>query len=51
MYCLPDGYEVADQSLNDVRYMLDPRFTRQDVARLDKVSIVSEDVLNLVIRA
>ncbi len=37
VYCLPDNYEVADRSLDDVRYMLNPRFAPQDVARLDKV--------------
>jgi U4/U6.U5 tri-snRNP-associated protein 2 len=37
VYCLPDNYEVVDRSLDDVRYMLNPRFTSQDVARLDKV--------------
>mmetsp|Transcript_8659 Transcript_8659/g.14930 ORF Transcript_8659/g.14930 Transcript_8659/m.14930 type:complete len:501 (+) Transcript_8659:1-1503(+) len=35
VYCLPDNYEVVDRSLDDVRYMLNPRFEKQDVARLD----------------
>lgn len=37
VYCLPDNYEVVDRSLDDVRFMLNPRFTQQEVARLDKV--------------
>ncbi len=37
VYCLPDNYEVVDRSLDDVRYMLNPRFTTQDVAKLDTV--------------
>uniref|UniRef100_A0A7S0R5S7 Ubiquitinyl hydrolase 1 n=1 Tax=Chlamydomonas leiostraca TaxID=1034604 RepID=A0A7S0R5S7_9CHLO len=36
VYCLPDNYEVVDRSLDDVRYVLNPRFTPADVARLDK---------------
>ncbi|KAL6762204.1 ubiquitin-specific protease 39 [Haematococcus lacustris] len=36
VYCLPDGYEVVDRSLDDVRYMLNPQFSPQDVAKLDK---------------
>lgn len=37
VYCLPDNYEVVDRSLDDVRYVLNPRFQPADVARLDKV--------------
>lgn len=37
VYCLPDNYEVVDRSLDDVRYVLNPRFAPTDVARLDKV--------------
>eukprot|EP00967_Tisochrysis_lutea_P070243 scaffold92598_cov18-Tisochrysis_lutea.AAC.1 len=36
VYCLPDNYEVVDRSLDDVRHVLDPRFTPADVAKLDK---------------
>ena len=31
VYVLPDNYEVADRSLDDVRAVLDPRFTPQQV--------------------
>ena len=34
-YCLPDGYEVRDPSLEDVRFMLNPRFTAEQVRALD----------------
>lgn len=27
-YCIPDGYEVIDASLDDIRYNLNPTFTR-----------------------
>lgn len=26
VYCLPDGYEVNDPSLDDIRYVLNPRY-------------------------
>lgn len=37
MYCLPDSYEVLDRSLDDIRYVLNPLFTRQEVAAVDQV--------------
>ncbi|PRQ28292.1 putative Zinc finger, UBP-type, Zinc finger, RING/FYVE/PHD-type [Rosa chinensis] len=27
VYCLPDGYEISDPSLDDIRHVLNPRFT------------------------
>ena len=37
VYCLPEGYEVADRSLDAIRYVLNPTFTsaqaRSDRAR------------------
>lgn len=35
-YCLPDNYEIVDQSLNDVKKCLQPTFTIQEIANLDK---------------
>ncbi|KAL6606631.1 hypothetical protein ACP70R_042284 [Stipagrostis hirtigluma subsp. patula] len=35
-YCLPDGYEINDPSLEDIRHVLNPRFTRDQVLNLDK---------------
>ena len=37
VYCLPDSYEVLDRSLDDIRYVLNPLFTRQGVAAVDQV--------------
>ncbi|XP_057830465.2 uncharacterized protein LOC131041409 isoform X2 [Cryptomeria japonica] len=34
-YCLPDGYEVNDPSLDDIRHVLNPRFSRDQVEQLD----------------
>ncbi|KAL3678845.1 hypothetical protein R1sor_021801 [Riccia sorocarpa] len=36
VYCLPDGYEVNDPSLEDIRFVLNPRVTRDQVLVLDK---------------
>ncbi|KAL1537272.1 U4/U6.U5 tri-snRNP-associated protein 2-like [Salvia divinorum] len=35
VYCLPDGYEVIDPSLDDIRYVLNPRFARENVIQID----------------
>jgi hypothetical protein len=35
VFCLPDGYEVVERSLDDIRHVLDPAFTPSDVAALD----------------
>ncbi|KAL0012164.1 hypothetical protein SO802_007272 [Lithocarpus litseifolius] len=36
VYCLPDGYEIDDPSLDDIRHVLNPRFAREQVEQLDK---------------
>ncbi|XP_010913189.1 uncharacterized protein [Elaeis guineensis] len=36
VYCLPDGYEINDPSLDDIRHVLNPRFTREQVLHLDE---------------
>uniref|UniRef100_A0A7N0VMU5 UBP-type domain-containing protein n=1 Tax=Kalanchoe fedtschenkoi TaxID=63787 RepID=A0A7N0VMU5_KALFE len=36
VYCLPDGYEINDPSLDDIRHVLNPRFQRDQVEQLDK---------------
>ena len=35
VYCLPDGYEVLDRSLDDIRHVLDPRFNADALTALD----------------
>uniref|UniRef100_A0A6B2L3F3 USP domain-containing protein n=1 Tax=Arcella intermedia TaxID=1963864 RepID=A0A6B2L3F3_9EUKA len=35
-YCLPDDYEIIDSSLDDIKGMLDPSFTRDEIQKLDK---------------
>jgi hypothetical protein len=36
VYCLPDGYEVLDRSLDDIRHVLNPRFGRAALAALEQ---------------
>jgi U4/U6.U5 tri-snRNP-associated protein 2 len=36
VYVLPEGYEVKSKSLDDIKYVSDPRYTRQEVAELDR---------------
>lgn len=36
VYCLPDGYEVIDPSLDDIIHVLNPRFAQEQVKQLDK---------------
>ncbi|KAK1576875.1 hypothetical protein Q3G72_017144 [Acer saccharum] len=36
VYCLPDGYEINDPSLDDIRHVLHPRFTKEQVEQIDK---------------
>lgn len=46
VYVLPEGYEVQNKSLEDIKYVVDPKFTEEDVKRLDKVPIESIDLSN-----
>ncbi len=36
VFVLPEGYEVKSKSLDDIKYVSDPRYTRQEVAELDR---------------
>lgn len=36
VYVLPEGYEVKSKSLNDIKYVSDPRYTKQEVMQLDR---------------
>ena len=41
-FCLPDNYEIFDASLEDVRKVLFPRFTSEEITRLEKEAIWSK---------
>lgn len=34
-YCLPDNYEIVDSSLDDIKYVLNPTFTTEQIQQLD----------------
>lgn len=36
VYVLPEGYEVQSKALDDIKYVSDPRYTKQEVADLDR---------------
>ncbi len=40
-------YEVIDSSLADIKYALDPTYTPEDVAVLDKRSTLATDVMGV----
>ncbi|KAF2134272.1 cysteine proteinase [Dothidotthia symphoricarpi CBS 119687] len=46
VYVLPEGYEVKSKSLEDIKFVVDPRMSKTEVARLDKDPKVSWDLSN-----
>uniref|UniRef100_A0A0N5ARZ5 Ubiquitin carboxyl-terminal hydrolase 39 n=1 Tax=Syphacia muris TaxID=451379 RepID=A0A0N5ARZ5_9BILA len=40
-YCLPDNYEIIDPSLDDIKYVLKPTYTKQYINSLDRVTKMS----------
>ncbi|KAK0758443.1 hypothetical protein N5P37_008841 [Trichoderma harzianum] len=36
VYVLPEGYEVKSKSLDDIKYVSDPRYTKNEVIHLDR---------------
>ena len=44
VYILPDGYEVNDPSLNDIKFLLAPTFTRSQLRALDTAADPSYDL-------
>lgn len=46
VYVLPEGYEVQNKSLDDIKYVVDPKYTEDEVKRLDKVPNEATDLSN-----
>ncbi|KAF1987701.1 cysteine proteinase [Aulographum hederae CBS 113979] len=46
VYVLPEGYEVINSSLEDIKYVVDPTYTKQEVAKIDKEKQMSYDLLH-----
>ncbi len=40
-YCLPDNYQVIDSSLDDIKYVLNPTFTEEQIKTFDKSTKLS----------
>lgn len=36
VYVLPEGYEVKNKSLDDIKYVVEPHYSKEDVSKLDK---------------
>ncbi|KAK4499914.1 hypothetical protein PRZ48_008100 [Zasmidium cellare] len=45
VYVLPEGYEVKNKSLDDIKVVVDPRFTVEEVRMLDKEPKPAWDLL------
>ena len=43
-FCLPDGYEILDSSLDDVKKCLAPTFSKQEIMNLNGNSSLARDV-------
>jgi U4/U6.U5 tri-snRNP-associated protein 2 len=43
-FCLPDGYEIIDAALNDIKRCLAPSFSLEDIKQLDTNSSLARDV-------
>ncbi|KAI9596851.1 hypothetical protein BDF19DRAFT_471029 [Syncephalis fuscata] len=46
VYVLPEGYEVTDSSLDDIKYVIRPTYTKHQVSQLDKDTISRYDLNN-----
>ncbi|OLL23785.1 putative mRNA-splicing protein ubp10 [Neolecta irregularis DAH-3] len=46
VYILPDGYEVKSATLSDIKYVVNPTYSKEKVSRLDKQPIVAYDLTN-----
>jgi len=44
VYVLPEGYEVQSKSLDDIKYVVDPHYSKGDVTKLDKEVIDAWDL-------
>ncbi|KAK2748290.1 hypothetical protein FQN57_000948 [Myotisia sp. PD_48] len=44
VYVLPEGYEVKNKSLDDIKFVVDPFFSKDEVAKLDKEVIDAFDL-------
>ncbi|KAJ9575533.1 hypothetical protein L9F63_007603, partial [Diploptera punctata] len=43
-YCLPDNYEIIDSSLDDIKYVLNPTFTSEQIFSMDSSDKLSRAI-------
>ncbi|XP_065161497.1 ubiquitin carboxyl-terminal hydrolase 39 [Atheta coriaria] len=43
-YCLPDNYEIIDSSLDDIKYLLNPIFTTEQIHAMDNSTKLSRAI-------
>jgi U4/U6.U5 tri-snRNP-associated protein 2 len=43
-WCLPDGYEIVDSSLDDIQRALRPRFSEREIGNLDSNVVLGRDL-------
>ncbi|KAK9458059.1 hypothetical protein V1511DRAFT_455241, partial [Dipodascopsis uninucleata] len=46
VYILPESYEVKSSTLDDIKYVVNPIYTKEKVLQLDKVPQISYDLLH-----
>lgn len=44
IFCLPENYEVTENSLNDIKYNLKPIYSEKDIEELDKIQKISRAI-------
>lgn len=44
VYVLPESYEVKNKTLDDIKYVANPTYSREDVAKLDKEVKIRRDL-------
>lgn len=44
VYVLPESYEVKNKTLDDIKYVVNPTYTKEDVKRLDTQRVERMDL-------
>jgi len=44
VYVLPESYEVLNKTLDDIKYVVNPTYSKEDVKKLDKEVVIKWDL-------
>ena len=44
VYVLPEGYEVTSQSLDDIKFQVDPHLPKSEVLQIDRTATEARDL-------